>query len=87
MDSSLIYPASLAVVGILAFILYQNNNTKLMLIVLAIGGYIVYSHETGHTMTEYKNKAVDSIEQSAEKFGDRYSTEIYDADKAKENME
>ncbi|RLA69530.1 MAG: hypothetical protein DRG24_08315 [Epsilonproteobacteria bacterium] len=86
MDASLIYPASLAIVGLLAFVLYQNNSTKLMLVVLAIGGYIIYSHETGHTATEFKNRAVDSIEESADKFSDRYDTDMYDADKADKNI-
>jgi hypothetical protein len=40
---------------------FQNNNTLLLLITLAVGVYIVYSHETGHTATEYKNQIVNSI--------------------------
>jgi len=79
----MIYPISLGVVALLAFVLYQNNSTKLMLIVLAIGGYIIYSHETGHTMTDMKNSAVDSIEESAEEFGTRYETDAYNIEKVK----
>ena len=87
MDGSLIYPVSLVVLGLLVFVLYQNNSMKLMLAVLAIAGYIVYSHETGHTATEFKKDMVDSVEQSAEKFGERYDTDMYDADEAKKSVE
>jgi len=69
MDSSMMYPASLLVIALLSFVLYQNNSSKLMLVMLAIGAYIVYSHETGHTATEFKNEIVHDIEKSAEKYG------------------
>ncbi|MCD6173916.1 MAG: hypothetical protein J7J96_09075 [Sulfurimonas sp.] len=80
----MIYPASLIVIALLVFILYQNNNSKLALLMLAIGVYIVYSHETGNTATDFKNDMVKSINEGAEDFTKSYDIEGYDANKAKD---
>ena len=80
----LIYPASLVVIALLVFVLNQNNNSKLALLMLVIGIYIVYSHETGNTATDFKNNMVDSINEGAEDFTKSYDIEGYDANKAKE---
>jgi len=80
----MIYPASLIVIALLVFILYQNNNSKLALLMLAIGVYIVYSHETGNTATNFKNDMVKSINEGAEDFTKSYNIEGYDANKAKD---
>lgn len=79
-----LYPASLILIVLLAFTFMKNNNTILMVLVLALGVYIVFSHETGHTATEFKDEIVESIDKSAEKFSKSYDTEGYDASKAKE---
>ncbi len=63
-----LYPLSLAVVGLLAYIFYQNNSFKMMLLMIAIGIYFIYSHETGYTATDYKNEVIDSIDKSARDF-------------------
>jgi hypothetical protein len=67
-----IYPASLAVLALLAFIFNQNNNTKLALIMVLLGVYIIYSNETGYTATDFKNSMIDSIDKSAEEFVDTH---------------
>jgi hypothetical protein len=76
MDSSLIYPVSLALIALVSFVLYQNNNIKLMLIILGIGAYIIYSHNTGHTMTELKQSIVESLDKSASEYQKDLSSDI-----------
>lgn len=78
------YPISLIVVAILAFSFNRNNNTFLMLFVLAVGAYIIYSHETGHTATEFKNSMVESIDKSAGDYSKKHGTQGYDAKKQEE---
>jgi hypothetical protein len=62
------YPLSLLIVALMAFTFYQNNSMKMVLLSLAIGVYIIYSHETGYTATDYKNEVIDSIDKSAKEF-------------------
>jgi hypothetical protein len=64
----LMYPLSLVVVALMAFTFYRNNSMKMVLLSLAIGVYIIYSHETGYTATDYKNEVIDSIDKSAKEF-------------------
>ncbi len=72
----IMYPASLVVLAIIAFTFSQNNNSKLALVAILLGAYIVYSTETGNTATDFKNEMANSIEESAEDF-----TQSYDIDK------
>ena len=62
------YPLSLLIVVLMAFTFYRNNSMKMVLLSLAIGVYIIYSHETGYTATDYKNEVIDSIDKSAQEF-------------------
>ncbi len=64
----LMYPLSLLIVVLMAFTFYRNNSMKMVLLSLAIGVYIIYSHETGYTATDYKNEVIDSIDKSAKEF-------------------
>ena len=80
----LLYPASLVIIVLLAFVLHRTNHNLLMVIVLAIGVYIIYSHETGHTATAFKNEVIESIDKSAGKFSKEHDSEVYDVDKAEE---
>ena len=59
------YYLTLAVLGVLAFTFFQNHNEKLALLMLGIGIYIVYSHETGYTATDFRNETVKSLDESA----------------------
>ncbi len=77
----LLYPISLLVVALMAVAFYRGNSIKLMLFALAVGAYIIYSHETGHTATDYKNEMVDSISESATEFAKERSIEGYDESK------
>jgi hypothetical protein len=77
-----IYPVSLVFIALLAFSLNRNNNTKLMLIALLIGGYIIYSHETGYTATDFKNEMVDSLNEETRNFSQKKGIEGYDPQKA-----
>ena len=76
----IIYPASLIFLAILAFVFYQNRNTLLMFIALAVGIYIVYSQETGHTATEFKNEMINSIDKKANEFDEAHSNKSFDTD-------
>lgn len=80
----MMYTVSLVLVALLAFTFFQNNSTKLMLLVLAVGIYIIYSHETGHTATAFKNEMIESIDKSASKFSKSHGTEGFDAKKAED---
>ena len=82
--NGIMYPISLIVIAILAFSFNRNNNTFLMMFVLAVGAYIIYSHETGHTATEFKNNMVQSINESAGNFSKKHGTEGFDAKKEEE---
>jgi len=62
------YYFTLAVLGILAYLFFQNHNEKLALLMLLIGIYIVYSHETGYTATDFKNETVESLDKSADEW-------------------
>ncbi|MCD6433286.1 MAG: hypothetical protein J7L21_04520 [Sulfurimonas sp.] len=82
----MLYPASLVVLAVLIFVFYQNRNSVLMLIAIVIGIYVVYSQETGHTATEFKNELIESIDGEAKDFSESRGTEGYDAKKAQEIM-
>jgi c-di-AMP phosphodiesterase-like protein len=59
------YYLILVVLAVLAYTFFQNHNEKLALLMLGIGIYVVYSHETGHTATDFKNETVKSLDESA----------------------
>ncbi|WP_345972327.1 hypothetical protein [Sulfurimonas diazotrophicus] len=64
MDASWLYPATIVVLLILAYMQWQTNAKKTMVIVLVVLGYIVYSHETGHSLTEFREQAVDDFDDA-----------------------
>jgi hypothetical protein len=76
----IIYPASIIFLAILAFVFYQGRNTLLMFITIVIGIYIVYSQETGHTATEFKNDVIESIDSKAKEFDEAHSNKSFDTD-------
>ncbi|MDT8338025.1 MAG: hypothetical protein RQ763_02365 [Sulfurimonas sp.] len=86
MDGTL-YLVSLLVVVIMAFALYRGNSFKLMFLVLAVGVYIIYSHETGNTATKYKDEVIESLDKSARDFSKSRGTEGYDENKIKKEVE
>lgn len=86
MDESL-YPLSLLAVVIIAFSFYRSNSFKSMLFTLAAGIYIIYSHETGYSVSSYKEEVVESINESATEFSKTRGIKGYDEAKAKKAAE
>ena len=72
------YYLTLAVLGVLAYTFFQNHNEKLALLMLLIGIYIVYSHETGYTATDFKNETVESLGESADEWAKDHGTDGFD---------
>ncbi|UFS62101.1 hypothetical protein LOH54_10625 [Sulfurimonas sp. HSL-3221] len=64
MDASWLYPGTIVVLLILAYMQWQTNSKKTMVLVLVVLGYIVYSHETGHSLTEFREQAVDDFDDA-----------------------
>lgn len=62
------YIVSLIVVAILAVALFRGNSFKLMFLVLAVGVYIIYSHESGNTVSKFKDEMIESVDKSARDF-------------------
>jgi ABC-type transport system involved in Fe-S cluster assembly fused permease/ATPase subunit len=83
----LLYYGSLLLIVSLAYMFFQNNNSLLLLICVAIGIYIVYTHETGHTATEFKNDMVNSINEEAEGFNEKKGIERFDPQKMKDEVD
>jgi len=79
-----LYPVSLVVVAVMAFMFFQNHNSKLALLMLALGIYIVYSHETGYTATDFKNETVKSLDESASEWAKEHGNEGYNEVNAQE---
>jgi hypothetical protein len=68
----ILYPASLVLLAILAFTFNQTNNTKLAITMILVGIYLVYSHETGYTATDFKNDMVGKMDESVGTFTPLY---------------
>lgn len=68
----ILYPVSLVLLAILAFTFNQTNNTKLAIIMILVGVYLVYSHETGYTATDFKNEMVGKMDESVGTFTPSY---------------
>jgi len=61
MDANTMYYGGLVVIAILAWMSYKSNRIITMLLLLALGGYYIYSHNTGNTITDLNHKIVDDI--------------------------
>jgi len=73
-----LYPVALVVVAVLAYTFFQNHNGKLALLMLVLGIYIIYSHETGYTATDFRNEAVKSLDESASKWAKEHGNDGFD---------
>lgn len=78
------YYLTLGVLAVLAYTFFQNHNEKLALLMLVLGIYVVYSHETGYTATDFKNETVKSLDKSASEWAKDHGSEGYDEVNAKE---
>jgi hypothetical protein len=74
----LLYPASLGIIALLAYVFYQNNSKLMMVVVLAIGAYIIYSHETGYTATHFKNEMLETVDKSVGNYNKEHGIEKFD---------
>jgi len=63
MDANTMYYGGLAVIAILAIMAYKSNRVITAVVLLAIGGYFIYSHKTGVTITDYTKKAVEEFDK------------------------
>lgn len=77
----MMYPISLVIVAVLAFIFNRNNNSFLMLVTLGVGVYIIFSHETGHTATELKNNVIKTIDENTVDYNKGHSTKEFEQKK------
>ncbi len=83
----LMYPATLVLLAVLAFTFNRTNNSILVLITVVIAVYIVYSHETGNTATDFKNDMVESMDKAVGNYGEEKGFKGYDETKVKEAVE
>ena len=67
MDGMMYYGA-LLLIAFFIFSMVRTNHGGMALIGLVVGIYLVYSHETGHTATEFKNDLVQKIDKEAPVF-------------------
>ena len=59
------YYGSLLVIALFIFSMTRTHNNLLALIALVVGVYIIYSHETGYTATDFRHEMVDTIDENA----------------------
>jgi hypothetical protein len=77
----MMYPISLVIVAVLAFTFNRNNNSFLMMVTLAVGAYIIFSHETGHTATELKNDVIKTIDENTVDYNKGHNTKEFEQNK------
>lgn len=75
------YWGALAAMGIMAFYFFQNNNMRMAVLSLIIGGLIVYSHETGKGAESFKKGIHDTIDNPAKAYERKFDTEAFQTDK------
>lgn len=63
MDATTMYYGSLVLIAILAFLAYQNNRMFITLLLIALGAYFIYSHNTGNTITDLTDKTVKELDK------------------------
>ena len=82
----LLYPVSLLMIALLVFSFYRTHNNVLATIILLVGIYIVYTHETGNTATDWKNDMVDSVDKSVGNYNEERGITKFDEEKLKEEV-
>ena len=65
MDANTMYYGGLLIIVILAYIAYKNNYILTVVLLLAVGGYFIYSHNTGTTITDELDKATEEFDKAA----------------------
>jgi hypothetical protein len=64
MDANTMYYGGLVVIAILAYMSYNSNRIITAVLLLALGGYFIYSHNTGKTITGYSEEAVGEFDKA-----------------------
>jgi len=63
-DPTTEYYGGLALIAILAWMSWQSEKMITMIILLMLGGYFIYTHNTGNTITDFSNETVDKINKA-----------------------
>ena len=64
MDANQMYYGGLVVIAILAYMSYNSNRIMIAVLLLALGGYFIYSHNTGATITGELDKATGEFDKA-----------------------
>ena len=65
MDANQMYYGGLVLIAILAYMSYNSNRIITTVLLVALGGYFIYSHNTGTTITGELNKATGEFDKAA----------------------
>jgi len=87
-DESWLYPGMIVVLLIFAFMQWRENATKTMIFILFVLAYIIYSHETGHSLGELKEEAIESFDEAVgnSKYKQRVVTPALRGDEANRSV-
>ena len=65
MDANQMYYGGLVLIAILAYMSYNSNRIITAVLLVALGGYFIYSHNTGTNITDEMNKAAGEFDEAA----------------------
>lgn len=65
MDANTMYYGGLVLIAILAYMSYNSNRIITAVLLLALGGYFIYSHNTGVSISDYSEKAIEEFDKGA----------------------
>ena len=63
MDPQQMYYGGLVLIAILAWMSYKSDRMLTLFILLAMGAYFIYSHQTGNTITDFADDTVNTIDK------------------------
>ncbi len=64
MDANTMYYGGLVVIAILTYMAYNSNHMLIALLLVALGGYFIYSHNTGTSITGELDKATGEFDKA-----------------------
>ncbi len=64
MDATQMYYGGLILIAILAWMSYNSDRMITTILLLVMGAYFIYSHNTGNTVTDFTTETVDSINEA-----------------------
>jgi len=82
----LVYYGVLFIIIVISFMFYQNNSNRMAVLLLMLGAYIIYSHETGYSATDFKNEMIDSLDESAQEYSKRHGADGFDEESYKDEV-